>query len=115
MGIQWTSNVGLCNLITFKVMATAKKKKKKKISFYKSKARLIKSSEIWYLFIQMFGFFYLSILTDVFNLTKSILPLKYFFFFCYLISRFSSQHKLKFWTGIRQKIRCEMVLVGMYS
>ena len=26
-----------------------------------------------------------------------------------------SQHKLKFWTGIRQKIRCGMVLVGMDS
>ena len=24
-----------------------------------------------------------------------------------------SQHKLKFWTGIRQKIRCGMVSVGM--
>ena len=26
-----------------------------------------------------------------------------------------SQQKLKFWTGIRQKIRCGMVLVGMDS
>ena len=26
-----------------------------------------------------------------------------------------SLHKLKFWTGIRQKIRCGMVLVGMDS
>ena len=55
-------------------------------------------------------FFLLIIL--MFFLTNSILPLKYFFFFCYLCL---SQHKLKFWTGIRQKIRCGMVLVGMDS
>ena len=27
----------------------------------------------------------------------------------------SAMHKLKFWTGIRQKIRCGMALVGMDS
>ena len=35
--------------------------------------------------------------------------------FSLLLSRCLSQHKLKFWTGIRQKIRCGMVLVGMDS
>ena len=46
-------------------------------------------------------------------LTKTIIPLKYVFF-CYLI-RCLSQHKSKFWTGIRQKISYGMVLVGIDS
>ena len=71
----------------------------------------IKSDEIWYLFIL---FVFLIINIDRCLLTKSVFPLKYLFFFCYLI-RCLSQHKLKFWTGLRQKIRCGMVLVGMDS
>ena len=43
------------------------------------------------------------------------IPLKYIFLFCYLISRCLSHHKLKFWTGIRQKIRCGMVYIGWYG
>ena len=35
--------------------------------------------------------------------------------FSYSASRGLSQHTLKFWTVIRQKIRCEMVLVSIDS
>ena len=35
--------------------------------------------------------------------------------FSLLLSHHLSQHKLKFWTGIRQKIICGIVLVGMDS
>ena len=61
-----------------------------------------------YDFIHIDGFYVINI--DVF-LTNSILPLKSFS----SSARCLSQHKLKLWTGIRQKIRCGVVLVGMDS
>ena len=56
------------------------------------------------------GFFIISI--DFLKLNLSFLSNT---FSSSAISSCLSQHKIKFWTGIRQKIRCGMVLVGMDS
>ena len=79
---------------------------KKKKSFLKVTISLIKSDEMVFL-IYMFAYI------DLFHLLSIFLS--YIFFLLLSHQRCLSRHKLKFWTGIRQKIRCGMVLVGMDS
>ena len=62
------------------------------------------------------GFFAYTFSLILIYFTKYPYSTQILFFFCSLIRcRCMRQHKLKFWTGIRPKIRCRMVLVVMDS
>ena len=65
-----------------------------------------------YDFIHIDGFFLLLILMFFFKLNLSFLS-NTFSSSAISSCRCLSQHKLKFWTGIQQKIRCGKVLAGM--
>ena len=51
----------------------------------------------------------------IINIDRCILSSQILFLLLLSHRRCLSQHKLRFWTGIRQKIRCEIILVGMDS